>query len=177
MNDDLNKFLEKQLNDKYEKELENIHKKIDRDKAVIEEALDLINKHILYKKIIKHGYPTQYVLVTPEMFKQDYLTEPEHSYDPDGVQFLTGCSKPSYKAILRVNGIEYFDIRYALNTFEESVRKAEQHFDSVSCNLTTKLKEAKDEVDGLYKSLPNLKQAINDWLEYQEEHKDDYEVW
>lgn len=56
------------------------------------------------------------------------------------------------------------------------MRDAEQHFDSVSCNLTTKLKEAKDEVDGLYKSLPNLKQAIKDWLEYQEDHKNDYEV-
>lgn len=171
--EDLNKFLEKQLNDKYEKELENIHKQIDQDKAVIEEVLDLIDKHILYKKISRSGYPIEYALVTPEMFKHDYLSEPENSYCAKGINFTSTHSKPSYKAILTVNGNDYYDIRYALNRLEKEIEDRQ----STVTYLQTDISKARNEIEKLYKSLPNLKKAIIEWQTYQEEHKNDYEVW
>lgn len=139
-------------------------KQIEQDKEVISKAIKLINTHTLYKKIGNNNHYV-YELATEEMFKNDYIKEPKNSWNK-GIKFhVDSFTERVNKGILEVNGETYYDIRYALNTYEKRVEKIT---DSLGY-LKREINEKKRELEQLNESFPTLKKAIIEWQTYESE--------
>lgn len=69
------------------------------------------------------------------------------------------------KGIMKVNGHNYYDIRYALNEYEDRIKEKETQV----FNLNSRIRELKDDLEKLNKDFPTLKQAVKEWMEYQKE--------
>lgn len=160
---DLLVLAEAQIAEKQVKEIEAIKKKIDADKEVLKEAIALVNSHTLYKRDGDY----KYVLATEEMLRADYLGEPK-KFAYKGIQFHYDSWTEKYnKGIMEVNGHKYYDIRYALNNYEMLIEEKE----SQVLNLNGQIRKLKEDLEQLHKDYPTLKQAVMDWLTYQEADK------
>lgn len=164
MTDELKTLVEANIEAKKNQELERIERQIEQDKEVISKAIELINTHTLYKKIGNNNHYT-YELATEEMFKNDYIKEPKNSWNK-GVEFQRDIfAEKVNKGVMRVNGETYYDIRYALNTYEKRV---EEITDSLRY-LKREINEKKRELKQLNENFPTLKKAIIEWQTYEEE--------
>lgn len=162
MTDELKVLIEANIEAKKNQELERIEKQIEQDKEVISKAIELINTHTLYKKIGNNNHYV-YKLATEEMFKNDYIKEPKNSWNK-GIKFrVDSFTERVNKGILEVNGETYYDIRYALNTYEKRVEKIT---DSLGY-LKREINEKKRELEQLNESFPTLKKAIIEWQTYE----------
>lgn len=169
MTEELKSLIENQIEAKKKQELERIEEQLNADKEVISKAIELINTHVLYKKISKNNHCV-YELVTEEMFKNDYIKEPKNSWNK-GVKFHKNeFDEKINKGVIGVNGETYYDIRYALNSYEKHVENLE-----VSLKyFERQINEKKREVERLNESFPTLKKAIEEWQKYEDgEQKND----
>lgn len=168
MTDELRKIVESQIEAKRKQELDRIEKQINADIEIIDKALELINSHTLYKKVIE-GNNYVYKLATKEMFKADYLKETKFAWQK-GIKFHEDSfSERVNKGVIDVNGEKYYDIRYALNEYEKSVQNQER---SLSY-LNERIIEKKKEIELLHKEFPTLKKAIEEWQAYENEVEND----
>lgn len=167
---DLLVLAEAQIAEKQVKEIEAIKKRLDADKEILKEAIALVNSHTLYKREDDSNSRSRYkyILATEEMLKSDYLGKPKNKYAYKGIKFHYNDWLDKYnKGIMEVNGHTYYDIRYALNNYENLIKEKE----SQVLNLNTKIKELKEDLEQLHNNYPTLKQAVMDWLTYQEADK------
>lgn len=166
MTEDLKELIEAQIEAKKNQELERIEKQIEQDKEVITKAIDLINTRTLYKKVNRNNHYV-YELATEEMFKKDYLREPKYTYER-GVKFhLNAFDVGVNKGIIEVNGENYYDIRYALNTYENDVKKLRSSLRF----LEEHIKEKEKDLEILNAQFPTLKKAIEEWQTYEKENE------
>lgn len=164
---DLLTLAEAQIAEKQAKEIEAVKQRIDADKELLKKAIELVNSHTLYKKIETSPGRCKYVLATEEMLKADYLGEPE-AYAPKGINFYYDYQQSRYnKGIMRVNGHTYYDIRFALNEYEEAVKSRKQAI----LGLNREIAEIEEGLRRLHENFPSLKQAVTEWMAYQEENK------
>ena len=162
MTEELKSLIEYQIEAKKKQELERIEKQLNADKEVISKAIELINTHTLYKKISKNNHYV-YKLATEEMFKNDYIKKPKNSWN-EGVEFQRDIfAEKVNKGVMKVNGETYYDIRYALNTYEKRV---EEITDSLGY-FKRQINEKKREFEQLNESFPTLKKAIEEWQKYE----------
>lgn len=173
MTTDLLTLAEAQIAEKQYKEIQFVKERLERDKETIVRAIELVNSHTLYKKIQDEYNRSRYkyVLATEEMLKEDYLKE-SSGYYTKGIQFLDNGSSRSYNTgVLKVNGETYYDIRFALEQYEEAVRKKTGEVE----RLNSQVRELQEDIANMKKNFPTLKQAIEEWQKYQEEnYKEDY---
>lgn len=166
MTEELKELLEAEIELKRKQELATLEKRINADKEVISKAVELINTHTLYKKISKNNHYV-YELATEEMFKKDYLREPEYPWKK-GIEFSAdNFSERVNKGVIKVNGETYYDIRYALNSYEK-------YMNELTSSLTyieDKIREKRKELELLNKEFPTLKKAIEEWQKYECEGK------
>lgn len=165
MGTDLLTLAEAQIAEKQYEEIKAIKERLEQDKEVIVKAIQMVNEHTLYKKVSSNGYSYsyKYVLATEEMLKEDYLKKPD-SWCQKGIKFNNKDEYNKYSGvILTVNGEAYYDIRYALETYKETVEEKER---KVS-RLNESIRELQDDIANLYKEFPSLKKAIEEWQEYQ----------
>lgn len=167
---DLLVLAEAQIAEKQVQEIEAVKKRLERDRETVKEAIALINSHTLYKKV-KDEYSSaryRYVLATEEMFKADYLGEPV-CYSPKGISFKWDNKNDRYdRGVMEVNGHTYYDIRWALNNYERMVEDKETSI----AQLNSKIEGIKKDLENLHKNFPTLKQAVTEWMEYQESNKE-----
>ena len=173
MNTDLLTIAEAQIAEKQYKEIQKIKERLEQDKKVLEEAINLVNTHTLYK-VVEDPYNRHkkiYKLVTEEMLKEDYLKEPK-PYRSHGIQFNYNYDAGYYnKGILEVNGEDYYDIRYALNRYEKAIAEKER-----SVNFLFKdLSDLKKDLEALHVTYPSLKQAIEEWQEWENKQRGEEE--
>lgn len=162
---DLLVLAEAQIAEKQVKEIEAIKERLASDKEVLKEAIALVNSHTLYKRESDSRGRYKYVLATEEMLKADYLGEPKQ-FAYKGIKFHYDSWNGRYnKGIMEVNGHNYYDIRYALNNYEELIKEKE----SQVLKLNTKINELKEDLQLLHENFPILKQAVMDWMTYQEQ--------
>ena len=165
MNTDLLTIAEAQIAEKQYQEIQKIKERLEQDKKVLEEAINLVNTHTLYKVVEDPIYhrKTTYTLATEEMLKEDYLKEPK-PYCSHGIQFDYDYDSGYYnKGILKVNGEVYYDIRYALKRYEKVMAEKERTLNGLfGC-----LSELKEELEALHATYPSLKQAIEEWQEWE----------
>ena len=131
----------------------------------------MVNEHTLYKKVKnEYGYNYRYVLATEEMLKTDYLKQP-NSWYPKGIKFNNKNEYNKYSGvILTVNGEAYYDIRYALEEYQEAVREKEREV----YRLNESIRELQGKLSSLNREFPSLKQAIEEWQEYKK-NTDEYQ--
>lgn len=166
MKTDLLTIAEAQIAEKQYQEIQKIKERLEQDKKVLEEAINLVNTHTLYK-VVEGPYHRgkTYKLVTEEMLKEDYLKEPK-SYHRAGISFdYDYDSGYCNKGIMKVNGETYYDIRYALKRYEKAIAEKERSIDY----LNEKITDLKKDLEALHKTFPSLKQAIEEWQEYCEQ--------
>lgn len=160
---DLLLLAEAQIAEKQVKEIEEVKQRLEADKKLLKEAIELVNSHTLYKKVETSRGCYKYVLATEEMLKTDYLGEPK-PYSPKGIDFDYNYYKSRYnKGIMVVNGHRYFDIRYALNEYEESIKDKA----SEVSRLHREIRDLEEDLEKLHENYPSLKQAVTEWMEYQ----------
>lgn len=164
---DLLILAEAQIAEKQVKEIEAIKKRLEQDKEVLKEAIALVNSHTLYKKVEKGRY--KYVLATEEMLKADYLCEPK-PYSYKGIKFHDDSERYN-KGVMEVNGHKYYDIRWALDSYERTINDKEEQV----LKLNSRIREIKEDLDALHKNFPTLKQAVMEWMEYQKTESEDKE--
>ena len=168
---DLLILAEAQIAEKQVKEIEAIKQRLDADKELLKEAIALVNSHTLYKREGDSRGRYKYVLATEEMLKADYLGEPKQ-FAYKGIKFLYDDRQEKYnKGIMEVNGHTYYDIRYALNNYEKLINEKE----SQVLRLNDRIRELKEDLERLHENYPTLKQAVMDWLAYQEADKTESE--
>lgn len=164
MTEELKALLEAEIELKRKQELERIEEQIKEDAEVVSKAIELINKHTLYKKISKNNHYV-YELATEEMFKSDYIKEPKYPWQK-GITFrVDNFSERVNKGVIEVNGERYYDIRYALNSYERYIDELKS---SLDC-LKDQIKEKEKEMALLNKNFPTLKKAIEEWQKYEDE--------
>ncbi len=168
---DLLTIAEAQIAEKQVKEIQAVKERLEADRKVLKQAIELVNTHTLYK-VVDDGFGyTRYQLATEEMLKEDYLGDVKKTYYRKGIQFLKEDScKPYNTGVLKVNGETYYDIRYALNNYEKRLSYKQ---DAV-IRLQRQISDIEDEIKDLNKEFPSLKQAIIEWQEYQKK-KDEEE--
>lgn len=160
---DLLILAEAQIAEKQIKEIEAIKARLEADKEVLKEAIALVNSHTLYKKVEESRCRYRYVLATEEMLKTDYLGEPK-PYSYKGIKFHYDYGKERYnKGIMEVNGHTYYDIRWALNNYEQMIKEKETQLS----DLNSKIREIKDDLALLHANFPTLKQAVEEWMTYE----------
>lgn len=166
---DLLTIAEAQIAEKQVKEIQAIKERLEADREVLKQAIELVNTHTLYK-IVSDGYNrTRYQLATEEMLKEDYLKEGKCSYYGRGIKFLDKDDISHYNTgVLNVNGETYYDIRYALNQYEKRLRNKQDNLRS----LNRQISDIEDDIKSLNEEFPSLKQAIAEWQEYQEKMKE-----
>ena len=168
---DLLILAEAQIAEKQVKEIEAIKQRLDADKELLKEAIALVNSHTLYKREGDSRGRYKYVLATEEMLKADYLGEPKQ-FAYKGIKFRYDDWQGKYnKGIMEVNGHTYYDIRYALNNYEKLINEKE----SQVLRLNDRIRELKEDLERLHENYPTLKQAVMDWLAYQEADKTESE--
>ena len=166
MNTDLLTISEAQIAEKQYQEIQKIKERLEQDKKVLEEAINLVNTHTLYK-VVQDPYNSHkktYKLATEEMLKEDYLKEPKYCSDC-GIHFDYSYDSGYYnKGILKVNGEVYYDIRYALQRYEKVMAEKERTLNG----LFERLSDLKKDLEALEATYPSLKQAIEEWQQWEE---------
>lgn len=165
MTTDLLTIAEAQIAEKQFKEIQAVKERIAKDKEVLQQAIDLVNSHTLYKRVsMSYGSCRyKYVLATEEMLKEDYLKEPER-FAHKGITFHEDWDKGlTNHGVLEVNGENYYDIRFALNQYEKMVGDKQRNFHY----LEEKYRELKKDLEQLHAAFPTLKQAIEEWQEWE----------
>lgn len=164
---DLLILAEAQIAEKQVKEIEAVKQRLESDRELLKEAIALVDTHTLYKREEVSRGCYRYVLATEEMLKEDYLGEPIR-FARKGISFYYDSWKEKYnKGIMVVNGHTYYDIRYALDNYEKSIKDKE----SKVSDLNRSIRELKEELEKLHENYPSLKQAVMEWMAYQEENK------
>ena len=171
MNTDLLTIAEAQIAEKQYQEIQKVKERLEKDKETLKEAINLVNTHTLYK-VVEDPYnrhKKMYKLATEEMLKEDYLKEPKTCCSA-GIQFDYNYDSGYYnKGILKVNGEVYYDIRYALNRYEKAIAEKERSINY----MFEKLSDLKNELDALQSKFPSLKQAIEEWQEWEEKEMEE----
>ncbi len=166
---DLLVIAEAQIAEKQVKEIEAIKQRLEQDKDALKEAIALVNSHTLYKRVDDeyHRGCYRYVLATEEMLKKDYLGEPKSSWEK-GISFDYDSYKGRYnRGIMVVNGHDYYDIRYALMSYEKTIQDKKSRVD----DLNSTIRDLEEELETLNRNYPTLKQAITEWMEYQSKNE------
>lgn len=165
---DLLTLAEAQIAEKQAKEIEEVKQRLEADKEMLKEAIELVNSHTLYKKEEVSRGCYRYVLATEEMLKADYLGEPLREYAYRGIKFDYDYMNSKYnKGIMEVNGHTYYDIRFALNEYEESVKNKKSRISE----LNREIGKLEEDLEKLHENYPSLKQAVMEWMAYQEADK------
>lgn len=116
-----------------EKAYENVNKKIEEEKKAterkinseidrVEEILKYINNKLLFKNV-GDNWNGKYVLVTEDIFFQDYSNEPKESWYGRGI-YINHERKNKYECFIKVNGEQYYDVRYIIRNYEETYENA-----------------------------------------------------
>ena len=171
---DLLVLAEAQIAEKQVQEIEAVKKRLEQDRETVKEAIALINSHTLYKKVKdEYSYGKyRYVLATEEMFKADYLGEPADRYTRKGISFKWDERNDRYDlGVMEVNGHTYYDIRWALNNYERMIADKGKRI----VQLNDAIADIKKELEDLHRNFPTLKQAVTEWMEYQESSKEEGE--
>ena len=105
------------VNRKLEEERKKTEDKINNELADVEKCLSYIKNRLVYK-IIKENYrTTNYVLADEDMFFDDYSKETNTNWYK-GIYF-----PHDEKYLFRVNGEEYYDVRYLMQNYREDFER------------------------------------------------------
>lgn len=144
------------VNKNLEKEKKKIEEKIKEEIDEVEEILKYIKNKLIYKKV-GSNWNYNYALVTEEMFFQDYNTEPEYNWRK-GIE-IRHNRENKYEPFIKVNGEDYYDIRYIIRNYEEDFEKFYRRLN----NLNQQFRDIENGVRELKSEEPAIKKLIEEY--------------
>ena len=157
------------VNKKIEEEKKETERKINNEIDRVEEILKYINNKMLFKKVGDSYYSSNYTLVTEDIFFQDYSNEPKESWYSKGV-LINHERKNKYDCFIKVNGEQYYDVRYIIRDYEETYERAQSRLQ----DLNEKFREIEDYVKDLNNQELKIKSLLEKYqtIEITEEVKE-----
>lgn len=129
-----------------------------KDKTVLKQILEIVEKRIVYKNV-GENYRPKYIVITEEILLQDYTTEREHQWSRE-----TSIGEDKGELIIKVNGISYYHLSGLLKKQKEDIEKCIEN----NSWERGKLYEKREALKHLEEAEPAIKKII---LEYQEKVK------
>lgn len=142
------------VNKKLEEEKKETERKINSELEIVEETLKYIKNKLIFKKV-GDDWKHDYVLVTEEMFFEDYSNEPKNYWNK-GIEIRYNREK-KWDCFIRVNGNDYYDVRYIIANYEED-------FDVLDKRLN-RLREDFSNIEKVKKGLLEQEVKIKELLE------------
>ena len=142
------------VNKKIEEEKKATEAKINKELDVVEEILKYINNKLIFK-IVGDIWNCNYVLVTEEIFFEDYNKEPKYDWQK-GIE-INHNKERKYDHFIKVNGERYYDIRYIIANYEEAYNGYK--------NRLQNLNESFREIEGKARELKGKELAIKKLIE------------
>ena len=148
----------KNVNKKIEEGRKRVEHKINSELEVVEEILKYIKNKLIFKKV-GDNWKWEYVLVTEDIFFEDYSSEPENSWHK-GIEINHEREK-KWEYFIRVNGNDYYDIRYIIANYEEDFNFLDRRLNE--------LRESFSRIERIERNLLEQEPKIKKLLEqYQE---------
>lgn len=168
----IRKLTEKNLNEKRLAELGRLGETLQKEQKDVEIILTMIHDRLFFKKEDSYN-KYKYRVITEEEFLKDYTTEPKSQYTSKGIRWNENWNngKNCYQAVVSVNGISYFDMRYIIWKYEQDINDCRR----CATDLEERILEIEDQAKEIQAQYPAVVQMMQDWQEWQE-WKEQHEV-
>lgn len=152
------------VNKKLEEERKETERKINDEIEVVEEILKYIKNKLIFKKV-GDNWRQNYVLVTEDIFFEDYNSEPEYNWRK-GIEIKHEREK-KWDYFIKVNGQYYYDVRYIIANYEEEYEILKRRLS----DLKSKFREIEEQERGLLALEPKIKKLLEQYQEVEIEEK------
>lgn len=152
------------VNKKLEEERKETERKINSELEVVEEILKYIKNKLIFKKV-SDGWRQNYVLVTEEMFFEDYNSEPEYNWRK-GIE-IKHKRETKWDCFIKVNGEYYYDVRYIIANYEEDYKSLKNKMSDLRIEFSKLEVEAKE----LLALEPKIKKLLEQYQEVEIEEE------
>lgn len=152
------------VNKKIEEERKETERKINSELEVVEEILQYIKNKLIFKKV-GDDWKHDYVLVTEEIFFEDYSGEPKN-YWSKGIEIKHEREK-KWDYFIKVNGNYYYDVRYIIAGYEEDFKTLDNRLNSLREDFS-KIEKAER---SLLEQEPKIKKLIEQYQQIELKEK------
>lgn len=152
------------VNKKLEEERKETERKINSELEVVEEILKYIKNKLIFKKV-GDNWREDYVLVTEDVFFEDYNSEPEYNWRK-GIEIKHKREK-KWDYFIDVNGNYYYDVRYIIASYEEEYKILERRLSDLR-NDFSKIEEQERRLLALE---PKIKKLLEQYQEVEIEEE------
>lgn len=159
---ELLKIANEQVNKKLEEERKKNEEKIQKEIQDVNFILELIEKKMLYKVINRWHSDEKFIMITKEMFLQDYTKEPKENWHKRGIMLKNWKGwKDSYDLEITINDeIKYYHIGYIVKDFIETLKDKKERIIRVTEGLNN-LERDFEELQKQEKNIVNFVKEYN----------------
>ena len=155
----LYKIAEENVNKKLETEMEKNKQRIEKEIEDVKFILELIEKRMLYKITGSWSEPKSFVLITKEIFLEDYSKERKYDWQEKLQVKKYDNWRDNYKLDIVVNGERYNHIGCLMKEYRDELKKEQERVKEISI----KLRESAKRYEELQEQEAIIKTFIEDY--------------
>ena len=148
------------VNKKLEEERKETERKINSELEIVEEILKYIKNKLIFKKV-GDDWKHDYILVTEDIFFEDYSGEPKN-YWGKGIEIRYNRER-KWDWFIKVNGNYYYDIRYIIASYESDFATLSKRLEE----LRMKFSEIERIERKLLEQEPKIKKLLEQYQEVE----------
>lgn len=156
---ELLKIAEENVNEKLEKEMEKNKQRIEKEIEDVKFILELIEKRMLFKITGSWSEPKSFVLITKEIFLEDYSKEREYKWQEKLQVKKYDNWRDNYKLDIIVNGEHYNHIGCLMQEYRNKLKEEQERVEGIS----RKLRESEKRYEALQEQETTIKNFIEDY--------------
>ena len=156
---ELLKIAEENVNKKLEKEMEKNKKRTEKEIEDVNFILELIEKRMLFKITGSWSEPKRFVLITKEIFLEDYSKERKYDWQEKLQVKKYDNWRDNYKLDIVVNGIRYEHIGCLMQDYRNELKKEQERVKEISIEL----RESAKRYEKLQEQEATIKTFIEDY--------------
>ena len=156
---ELLKIAEENVNRKLEEEMEKNKQRIEKEIEDVKFMLELIEKRMLYKIIGSWSEPKSFVMITKEIFLEDYSKEREYKCQEKLQVKKYDNWQDNYKLEIIVNGTHYSHIGCLMKDYYDELRTEQGRLKDISIKLNESVKRYEE----LQEQETKIKSFIEDY--------------
>lgn len=156
---ELLKIAEENVNKKLEEEMEKNKKRIEKEIEDVNFILELIEKRMLFKITGSWSEPKSFVLITKEIFLEDYSKERKYDWQEKLQVKKYDNWRDNYKLDIVVNGERYNHIGCLMKEYRDELKKEQERVKEISI----KLRESAKRYEELQEQEAIIKTFIEDY--------------
>ncbi len=156
---ELLKIAEENVNKKLEKEMEKNKERIEKEIKDVNFILELIEKRMLFKITGSWSEPKSFVLITKEIFLEDYSKERKYDWQEKLQVKEYNNWRDNYKLDIVVNGERYVHIGCLMKEYRDELKKEQERVKEIS----RELRESAERYEKLQEQETIIKTFIEDY--------------